>query len=240
MGKRLPHAKRPRALKPRRSSVVIKQGGTPYTPKHQYVAVPGRNERRVRGKGRSEAHENSLVAMLTLSPVGLANRLRALGFLKHWTTCPKCGSPLVDVVDHRGRVYCQCQRCPGNGARVSCLRGSCLDKCRRLSLAQVAALLVCFSEGVLPVQAASLCGVSRPRVSEWFSLLRRCLGRKMSCMQKEFGKQGGSGLVSEADEASISSGPIPTPTSQTLRFHTPASSHSWLVGRANSLLNHCR
>ena len=49
-------------------------------------------------------------------------------------------------------------------------------------------------------------------------MFRSCIVKRMEQLQESFGKIGGKGIISEADEASISSGPVSTPSQSLLRF----------------------
>ena len=196
-----------------RSAAVTKQGGSPYTPASQQGAKIERNMgRNTRKAGRCEAPANSLVSLLSLSTVALAQRLIDLGFFKPIKRCPNCGCCLGDLQEgvsrHEGRLYYKCSKCRGDSAYVPFGRGSIFEAAKRMSLRQVATLAVCFSEGVGPQQAAQLSGVARRSVSPWYGELRKCVVKRMLQMQKEFGKQGGRGVVAEADEASVASGPV--------------------------------
>lgn len=220
MAKRLPHAKRPRAMKPMRSASVTKAGGVPYTPVKQQRPSVLRNQNRSnqQTQGQSTPHDNSLVALLSLSLLALGKKLRTLGFLKEWKHCPRCGGRLSELRQRSKRLYYYCTACAGKSSYISCLHGSILAKGLRLSLRQLTSLLVCFSENIAPMQSAQLCGVSRKEVCRWFARFRCCIVRRMMQIQKSMKKQGGVGIISEADEASISSGPVPTPANKTPRF----------------------
>ena len=210
MGKRLPIAHRPSARKPQRSHAVVKLGGVPYTPAKQLMPTAKRNEGRVgnQTQGQSTAPANSLVGLLALPTLELAEKLRELGFLKDIKRCPTCARQLSNMKLVRNRVYYRCSHCRGDSGYVAATRGSILAKGLRLNLQQMAALIACFSEGVSPMQASQLCGVTRETTSDWYQDFRQCLVKRMKQMQESFGKQGGRGIITEADEASIASGPI--------------------------------
>lgn len=209
----------PRGRKPIRSDRVTKQGGIPYTPVAQQNSRLQRNAcRATQTPGQSTPPANSLVALLQLSLLALGAKLIELGFLKNWRTCPKCRKPLSSMQVLNSRLVYRCSKCRGNAGYISALRGSVLAKGLRLSLHQLCALLVCFSECVSATQATQLCGVSRCRVSEWYSTFRARVVKRMLQLQAGFGKQGGPGVVSEADEAAVASGPLRTPKNQVPRF----------------------
>ena len=91
MGKRLPICHSPRARKPLRSSAVLKRpAGIPHTPKAQMDPVIKRNQKRRghRHQGKSKAHPNSLVNLLSMDTIELAKKIQNLGFMKNWAQCP--------------------------------------------------------------------------------------------------------------------------------------------------------
>ena len=106
MAKRLPSAKRPRALKPMRSASVTKAGGVPYTPVKQQRPSVLRNQNRMgqQTQGQSTPHANSLVALLSLSLLLLGEKLRTLDFLKKWIHCPRCGGKLSELRQRGDRL----------------------------------------------------------------------------------------------------------------------------------------
>ena len=206
------HRPRGRGQNVRRSAAVAKDGGVPYTPKSQMQLPVPRNASRVgtSNTGSNVPHQNNLVALLTLTTVSLAERLVALGFLRPMQKCPRCGGalgPLKSLSNLRYPMY-RCSSCRGNSAYVSCLHGSPLQAAKHLSLFQLAALLICFSESVAVIQAAAICGISYVSTCKWYSMFRDILSGHMVKLQKRFGKQGDVGVIAEADEACVSKDPV--------------------------------
>ena len=172
-------------MKPMRSAAVTKAGGVPYTPVKQQRPSVLHNQNRMnqQTQGQSTPHDNSLVALLSLSLLALGEKLRKLGFLKKWKYCPRCGGVLSDLLQRGARLYYYCKACAGKSSYISCLHGSILSQGLRLSLQQLTSLLVCYSENITPMQSAQLCGVSRRLVCEWFARFRCCIVKRMMQIQ---------------------------------------------------------
>ena len=88
----------------------------------------------------------------------------------------------------------------------------------RVSLRQLTTLIVCFSESIPPLAAAQLAGVSRQTAGVWYKKIRSSVVKRTVQLQKSFGKQGGKNIISEADEGSVASGPIPSTPGRQPRF----------------------
>ncbi|CAK0905534.1 unnamed protein product, partial [Prorocentrum cordatum] len=214
MGKRLPICHSPRARKPLRSSAVLKRpAGIPYTPKAQMNPVIKRNQKRRghRHQGKSKAHPNSLVNLLSMDAIELAKKLQNLGFMKKW--------------ERDGKLNYRCPKCRGSSGYVSAWKGSMWECGSGISLRQIVGLIVCFSEGIAATPASQLCGVGEKSDFRWYGKFRACIVAKMEKLQKSFGKQGGKGIVVEVDEASVASGSAGPPPKK----GAPAFSHTRII-----------